>query len=144
MGIFTHCFVRPPENIEAILNLRGLPGMLSRQRTISFLNTKYNCQVFGLGGRVLHAEWKAASIPSSEVTYILSPFITFLLTVYFYRDSSTEFFAVADRLLNEGKIKPHPVKIMPNGLEDVQEGLQLQRNNDLSAEKIVYRIGKDN
>ncbi|KZO97059.1 GroES-like protein [Calocera viscosa TUFC12733] len=41
-------------------------------------------------------------------------------------------------LVNEGKLKPNPVKIMPRGLNSIDDGLDLQRQYKISAQKLVY------
>jgi len=44
------------------------------------------------------------------------------------------------QLLAEGKLKTTPVKLVPNGLQDVQYWVEYQRQGKVRAEKIVYRI----
>lgn len=39
-------------------------------------------------------------------------------------------------------LQPNKVKIMPNGLASVGEGLKLLENNQVHAEKLVYRIAE--
>jgi hypothetical protein len=51
------------------------------------------------------------------------------------------FQTVAEPLLAAGKIKPHPVKVMPGGLNGVTAGWDLYRQGKISGEKLVYRIG---
>ncbi|THV06339.1 zinc-binding oxidoreductase ToxD [Dendrothele bispora CBS 962.96] len=43
------------------------------------------------------------------------------------------------KLLAEGKITPAPLKIYPNGLASVSEGLEYMRSGKVSGEKIVYQ-----
>ncbi|KAJ7591663.1 dehydrogenase [Mycena floridula] len=43
-------------------------------------------------------------------------------------------------LLAAGKLKTTPVKLVPNGLADVQEWIEYQKEGKVSAEKITYRI----
>jgi len=45
-------------------------------------------------------------------------------------------------LVNAGKIKPHQVKVMPEGLKSVKAGWDLYRDKKVSGEKLIYRIGK--
>lgn len=47
---------------------------------------------------------------------------------------------VLQALLDRGELITNPVKVMPGGLNGVEEGLQLSRNNAVSAQKLVYRI----
>jgi len=41
-------------------------------------------------------------------------------------------------LMREGKIKPHPVKVMPDGLNSIDEGFALMRQGKVSGQKLVY------
>ncbi|KZT50837.1 GroES-like protein [Calocera cornea HHB12733] len=41
-------------------------------------------------------------------------------------------------LINEGKLRPHPFKIMPHGLNSIDAGFALQREGKISAQKLVY------
>ncbi|KAJ8090398.1 hypothetical protein PM082_018994 [Marasmius tenuissimus] len=43
-------------------------------------------------------------------------------------------------LLSEKKLKTIPVKLVPDGLADVQKWIEFQQQGKVSAEKIVYRI----
>ncbi|KAK0471381.1 dehydrogenase [Armillaria novae-zelandiae] len=43
-------------------------------------------------------------------------------------------------LLVTGNLRPNPLKIVPNGLTDVQQWIEYHEQGKLSAEKIVYRI----
>lgn len=47
---------------------------------------------------------------------------------------------LAETLLAEGKVIPHPIKVMPGGIEDIPAGLDLLRKGKISRQKIVYRI----
>ncbi|KAJ6577394.1 dehydrogenase [Mycena capillaripes] len=47
------------------------------------------------------------------------------------------------RLLHEGKLKTTPVKLVPNGLNDVQEWLEYMKQGKVSGEKITYRVAED-
>lgn len=60
------------------------------------------------------------------------------------KDDCTEDFEFAktwipdvNRLLAEGKIKPHPQKVA-KGLDGVFEGMQLMREDKVSGQKLVY------
>ncbi len=50
-----------------------------------------------------------------------------------------KFWALSDKLVADGKIKPHPVKVGEKGLEGVLEGLQQMREGEYSGVKLVYR-----
>ncbi|KAG7087375.1 hypothetical protein E1B28_013348 [Marasmius oreades] len=49
---------------------------------------------------------------------------------------------ILSRLLEEKKLKTIPVKLVPNGLADVQRWIEYQKEGNVSAEKIVYRIAE--
>jgi hypothetical protein len=51
-----------------------------------------------------------------------------------------KFFGITEKLLAEGKLKPHPEKIGPNGLEGALQGLQDLKNDKVTGQKLVYRV----
>ncbi|KAK0642202.1 putative zinc-binding oxidoreductase ToxD [Cercophora newfieldiana] len=53
-----------------------------------------------------------------------------------------KFWQLAERLLAEGKVKPHPVEVNlgGGGLEGVFEGLQAMREGNVSGKKLVYSL----
>ncbi|KAK3369373.1 chaperonin 10-like protein [Lasiosphaeria ovina] len=51
-----------------------------------------------------------------------------------------KFWALAEKLLAEGRIRVHPVQVGEGGLEGVFEGLQAMREGKVSGKKLVYRI----
>ncbi|ROW07076.1 hypothetical protein VPNG_06635 [Cytospora leucostoma] len=54
-----------------------------------------------------------------------------------------EWFQCAQRLLDRGELRPHPVRIGDKlGFEGVLDGIGLVRQKGLSAEKLVYRVGR--
>ena len=55
-------------------------------------------------------------------------------------DEMEEWFKTAQLLLNEGKLKLHPLRLMPGGFQGVLDGLDLLRNKQISGEKLVYRV----
>lgn len=57
------------------------------------------------------------------------------------REHSVAFWKLADELLAQEKIAPHPVRVMPDGLVGVAAGLKMQKEGKVSAEKLVYLIG---
>ncbi|KAJ7116394.1 chaperonin 10-like protein [Mycena epipterygia] len=59
---------------------------------------------------------------------------------YEFGKSTAEMLA---RLLAEGKLRTTPVKLVPNGLEDVGEWLEYMRQGKVSGEKITYRVAED-
>lgn len=56
------------------------------------------------------------------------------------RVHSARFWSLAGDLAAAGKLKPHPIKVMPGGLAGVAEGMKMQKEWKLSAEKLVYLI----
>jgi NADPH:quinone reductase-like Zn-dependent oxidoreductase len=53
-----------------------------------------------------------------------------------------KFWSIAEKLLAEGKVKPHVTKVNPGGLKGVLEGLQLLKEDKISGEKLVYNIAE--
>lgn len=51
------------------------------------------------------------------------------------------FWELSERLLEQGKIKPHPLKVAEGGLEGVFDGLEQLRRGKVSGQKLVYRLG---
>lgn len=49
--------------------------------------------------------------------------------------------AIFEKLLADDKVKVHPPKLMEGGLDKVVEGLDLLRNDKVSGQKLVYRVG---
>ncbi|KAJ5624594.1 hypothetical protein N7510_000903 [Penicillium lagena] len=61
------------------------------------------------------------------------------------RDPETKAFGVrlfqmAQRLLDEGKIRTHPLHPMPGGLQGVLDGMELLRQKQISGKKLVYSL----
>lgn len=50
------------------------------------------------------------------------------------------FTGLAEQLLADGKLKPHPVKLCEGGFQGVLEGLKVVRDGKVSGEKLVYRV----
>ena len=49
--------------------------------------------------------------------------------------------AMFEKLLAEGKVKVHPPRVMDGGLDKLLDGLDLLRNDKVSGQKLVYRVG---
>ena len=47
---------------------------------------------------------------------------------------------LAQKLLEERRIHPHPYQVKPGGLAGVLAGLQLLREGKVRASKLVYRV----
>lgn len=58
------------------------------------------------------------------------------------RAHGEKFLAVAQPLLDQGKIKVHPPKVGKDGLKGVIEGLQLLKTDKVSGEKLVYNVSE--
>lgn len=50
------------------------------------------------------------------------------------------FWELSERLITEGRIRPHPFEVGKDGLRGVFEGLQAMREGRVSGRKLVYRI----
>ncbi|KAL9130696.1 MAG: hypothetical protein Q9217_001175 [Psora testacea] len=57
-----------------------------------------------------------------------------------HRLFGAELFGMIQRLLDGGKLKPHPARLGQGGLGGVLEGLELLRSRAISGERLVYRI----
>jgi NADPH:quinone reductase-like Zn-dependent oxidoreductase len=55
-------------------------------------------------------------------------------------DSSVKYFETVQMLLNQGKIRAHPIQRMDGGLPGVLEGLEQLRRKQISGKKLVYRV----
>jgi len=51
-----------------------------------------------------------------------------------------EFFGITEKLLSEGKLKTHPSKVGPKGLEGALQGMKDMQNEKVSGNKLVYRV----
>lgn len=52
----------------------------------------------------------------------------------------TKLFSIAQSLLEQGKLKHHPLRILDGGLEGALDGLKMVEEGNVSAEKIVVRF----
>lgn len=53
-----------------------------------------------------------------------------------------EWWKITEGLVRDGKLKPHPIKVGPDGLIGVFDGMQQQREGKVSGVKLVYRVGE--
>ncbi|KAB8205981.1 Alcohol dehydrogenase GroES-like domain protein [Aspergillus parasiticus SU-1] len=53
-----------------------------------------------------------------------------------------KFWAIAEKLLADGKVKVHQPKVNPGGLQGVLEGLKLLKEDKVSGEKLVYNVAE--
>lgn len=56
------------------------------------------------------------------------------------RDFGESWLAVVQRLLDEGKIRVHPLKIMEGDFQDVLQGIETVRTGKMSGQKLVYSL----
>lgn len=56
------------------------------------------------------------------------------------REFAHPFFGIMQKLLDEGKIRPHPARPSQGGFEALVEGVGIIRRGEISGEKLVYRI----
>lgn len=56
------------------------------------------------------------------------------------REFTLEWFKIVQTLLDERKLRTHPVRILEGTLADVPKGLQLLREKQISGQKLVCRI----
>ncbi|MCJ1406593.1 hypothetical protein MMC19_000659 [Ptychographa xylographoides] len=52
-----------------------------------------------------------------------------------------KWFATVQKLLDQGKLRSHPIKIGSGAFEGVLEGVDQMRKRTISGEKLVYRVG---
>ncbi|CAJ2504340.1 Uu.00g117340.m01.CDS01 [Anthostomella pinea] len=55
-------------------------------------------------------------------------------------DAEAHFFTVFQRLLDDGKLKPHPVQLVPGGWIGVLDGLHRLRSGAISGKKLVVLL----
>lgn len=51
-----------------------------------------------------------------------------------------QFFDITEKLLAEAKLKTHPEKVGEKGLEGALQGMQDMKNDNVSGNKLVYRV----
>ncbi|KAJ5420682.1 Polyketide synthase enoylreductase [Penicillium sp. CMV-2018d] len=58
------------------------------------------------------------------------------------KDLGIQFFRVAEKLLEENKIRAHPVHVLPNGWKGILEGFTLLKSGQVNARKLVAPLGQ--
>lgn len=53
-----------------------------------------------------------------------------------------EVWRLAQKLVDEGKLQHHPLRVLDGGLESVIQGMDLVRSKKVSGEKIVVKFNK--
>ncbi|KZL64823.1 alcohol dehydrogenase -like domain-containing protein [Colletotrichum incanum] len=56
------------------------------------------------------------------------------------RALGVELWEIAQKLVHDGKLNHHPVRVLDGGFDAIQEGLKLLANKGVSGEKIVVRM----
>jgi len=56
------------------------------------------------------------------------------------REFAKTWFTTVQELLDAGKLRSHPLEMMPGGLQGVFEGTDLLRKNVISGKKLIYRL----
>jgi NADPH:quinone reductase-like Zn-dependent oxidoreductase len=56
------------------------------------------------------------------------------------RDFGRKWFQTIQRLLDQGKIRSHPPRVMPGKFQGILEGVEIMRRKEVSGEKLVYFI----
>lgn len=56
------------------------------------------------------------------------------------RQFGVEVWQVAQKLVEEGKLIHHPLRVLEGGLESVIQGMDLVRSKKVSGEKVVVRV----
>ncbi|CAG8976339.1 hypothetical protein HYALB_00005746 [Hymenoscyphus albidus] len=51
-----------------------------------------------------------------------------------------EWFQTMQRLVDAGRVRAHPPRVMEGGIERILEGVELMRRKEVSGEKLVYHI----
>lgn len=51
-------------------------------------------------------------------------------------------FNITEKLLADGRLKTHPEKVGPNGLEGALQGMQDMKADKVSGQKLVYRVAE--
>lgn len=51
-----------------------------------------------------------------------------------------KWFTTVQELLDDGRVKPHPLKIMQGGLEGILDGLEMLKNKQVSGQKLIYPL----
>jgi hypothetical protein len=56
------------------------------------------------------------------------------------RQFGADLWAIAQKLVDEGKLQHHPLRVLDGGLKAVLDGMELVKKGAVSAEKIVVRL----
>lgn len=56
------------------------------------------------------------------------------------RQWASDWFQMVQKLLNDGSLQTHPVRVMPEGFQGIRDGMDLLRSNKVSGAKLVYPL----
>jgi hypothetical protein len=56
------------------------------------------------------------------------------------RKFGAELFTLTQRLIEEGRLRNHPLRVIEGGMDAIVEGMEIVRSGKLSAEKIVVKL----
>ena len=72
--------------------------------------------------------------------FIFATEIILLLISSFSLAVAAKYYRLIGKWLDDGSFKANNVKILPEGLASVDKGIDMLFNNEVHAEKLVYRI----
>lgn len=58
------------------------------------------------------------------------------------REFGVEWYVTLQQLIGEGKLRPHPIKVLPGGFQGILDGLSLLKSRTISAQKLVVEIAE--
>ncbi|KFZ23608.1 hypothetical protein V502_01915 [Pseudogymnoascus sp. VKM F-4520 (FW-2644)] len=58
------------------------------------------------------------------------------------REFGVEWYVTLQQLIGEGKLRPHPIKVLPGGFHGILDGLSLLKSRTISAQKLVVEIAE--
>ena len=59
------------------------------------------------------------------------------------RQFGVDLWAIAQKLVDEGKLQHHPLRVLDGGLQAVIDGMELVKRGAVSGEKIVVRLPRE-
>lgn len=59
------------------------------------------------------------------------------------KEWTREWFGIIQQLVTDGRLRSHPLRIMPQGMDDIIKGLEMLRKKLVSGEKLVCRIEEE-
>ena len=59
------------------------------------------------------------------------------------RAFGVEWYGSIQRLLDQGRLKPHPLKVLPGRFEAILKGIDMLKTKAVSGQKLIVRIAED-